>query len=434
MTYTFSSLLSCVGLISYAAASTNESALLTRISNLEKNLQEVKSQLQHPSEKPAEHKTTDFKYRFGGTVKVDAFYDINAKGAAFGLDAAALPLKGIDAAAKNRRHFNAGISASRVFAEASKSFNTIDTQAYVELDFAKDALSENATTTSVVPRIRHAYVKAAGFLLGQTWYTFQDMSAFTNTLDNLYGGSRQTMIRYTFDFNKYLTLAMAAERPNTEYIQNNNTLNDNSDYGKSQVPDFATQLKFKHTNGHIALSGVVRRLQVRVRQSVTGLTSDFTKSRTGWGIGFTGRQNIYKNSGFIWQINGGRGTGRYIDDLNNQAAYLQYGIGIESQFSAIKVMNYIAGAEIWWTPKLSTNMGASLTRISKPKTSLSVAGFNTTQQRYHLNTIYNILPNSQVGLEVMYYHRRAGLQTKRNGEDTRILSSFIYKFDSAAKN
>jgi hypothetical protein len=434
MTYTFSGLLSCVGLISYAAASTNEVALLTRISNLEKNLKEVKSQLQQQSEPAPERENLGFSYRIGGTIKVDAFYDINAKGAVFGLDAADLPLKGMDVAAQNRRHFNAGISASRVFAEATKTFNALETNAYIELDFARDTLSKSSTTTSLSPRVRHAYVKAAGFLVGQTWYTFQDMSAFTNTLDNLYGGSRQTMIRYTLDFSKYITLAVAAERPNTEYIQHNSTLNDNSDYGKSQLPDFATQLKFKHTTGHMALSGVVRRLQVRVPQSVTGLSSDFTKSQAGWGVGLTGRQNIYKNSGFIWQINGGQGIGRYIDDLNNQAAYLQYGIGIRPQFSAIKAINYIAGAEIWWTAKLSTNLGASITRLSKPKTSLAVTGFNTTQQRYHLNMIYNILPNSQIGMEIMHYHRRAGLQTKRNGKDTRILSSFIYKFDSAAKN
>ncbi|MBW8309905.1 MAG: hypothetical protein K0M45_09800 [Candidatus Paracaedibacteraceae bacterium] len=434
MTYPLSSILSWMGLMSCAIASTNDSALLTRISELEKDLRDVKSQLQHQSGKNCESSAIDFRYRVGGTVKVDAFYDINAKGATYGLDVASLPLKGMDANAKNRRHFNASISASRLFAEASKSFNVIDTKAYIELDFAKDALNESAITTSLAPRIRHAYVKAGNFLLGQTWYTFQDMSAFTNTLDNLYGGSRQAMVRYTADFTKSLSLAVAAERPNTEYILNDSSLNDNSKYGKSQLPDFATQFKWKHTNGHMAISGVVCRLQVRVPQSVTGLTSDFNKDQTGWGIGFTGRQNFYKNIGFIWQINGGQGAGRYIDDLNNQAAYLQYGPGISPKFSALKVMNYIVGAEIGWTSKLSTNVGASLTRISKPQTSLPVIRFNTTQQRYHLNTLYNILPNSQVGLEVMYYHRCAGLQTKRNGEDTRILTSFIYKFDSSAKN
>ena len=434
MTYPLSSFLSWIGFISCAVASTNESALLTRVSDLEKDLREVKSQLKYQSEKPRESKGSDFKFRFGGTVKVDAFYDINAKGAAYGLDAARLPLQGIDANARNRRHFNASVSASRAFVEASRIFNAIDTKAYIELDLAKDALNESATTTSLAPRIRHAYVKAGGFLFGQTWYTFQDMSAFTNTLDNLYGGSRQVMVRYTADFNKSLSLAVAAERPNTEYILNDGSLNDNSDYGKSQLPDLATQLKWQHTSGHIALSGVGRRLQVRVPQRVAGMVSDFNKSCIGWGLGFTGRQNFYKNNGFIWQINGGRGTGRYIDDLNNQAAYLQYGPGTSPKFSALKVMNYIAGAEIWWTPNLSTNIGASITRISKPKTSLSVVRFNTTQQRYHLNTLYNIFPNSQVGLEVMYYHRRAGLKNKRNGEDTRILTSFIYKFDSTAKN
>lgn len=460
MNYILPSLLSALGIISYAHALDNQSPLLIRISELEKNLdeikgelkrkspgssenkkspllirisevernlEEVKGELQRRSFPSSENKETDFKYRFGGSIKADAFYDVNAKGAAFGLNAATLPLKGHDDNANNQHHFNGGISASRVFADVSKTFSNVATSAYIEFDFAKDTV-DATTTTSLSPRIRHAYAKADGFLVGQTWYTFQDLSAFINTLDNLYGGSRQPMLRYTFNINKCLTLAIAAEKPNTEYISNDSSLNDNSNYGKSQLPDFATQLKFMHTNGHVAISSVFRRLQVRGPQNVTGQAYDFSKNTTGWGLGFTGRYNFYKKNGFIWQINGGQGIGRYVDDINNQAAYLQYGPGISPQFSSIKVMNYIAGVEMWLTSKLAANMAASITRISKPSTSIDVTGYNTTQQRYHTNIIYNIFPNSQIGLEIMYYQRHAGLQTTRNGKGTRILSSFIYKF------
>lgn len=411
------------------ASSITDDAFAKRMEALEKDLAnlkvEVRSQKINPALSQNHLKDEVFQYRVGGRVRLDALYDTGSKGALYGLNPSTLPLKNIQAEASNHGHINAGVSSSRLLAEVSRSFDGLPTSAYMEFDFAKDSSN---TTTSFSPRVRHLYVKAGGFLLGQTWYTFQDMDSFANTLDNLYGGSRQPMVKYTYEVSKCTSLAIAGEKPNTEYIGNDGNLHDNDQYGKSQLPDLATQLKLKHLHGHITFSGVIRRLQIHVPKAVAGLTDNFTKTKTGWGLGFSGRYNFYKKSGLMWQVNGGHGTGRYIDDLNSQDAYLQYGAGITPQFSIIKVINYIAGLELWLTNDLAATLAASLTHISKPKTSLNVVTYNTTQRRYHTNLIYNIFPNSQVGIEVMHYQRRAGLQTKNTGKDTRILSSFIYNF------
>lgn len=390
--------------------------LTKRIQDLEKNLNELKNQFKNHN---------GFYYKFGGRVKLDTLYDFGAKGSLYGLDPSTLPLKKIDSATNNHGHLNAGVSSSRLFAEVSKSFNGLQTDAYVEFDFAKDS---SDTTASYSPRVRHLFTKVGGLLIGQAWYTFQDMDAFANTLDNLYGGGRQVMIRYSFKLNHNISLSVSGEKPNTQYITNNGSTHDNNQYGKSQLPDFASQIRFKHSNGHVAFSGVVRRLQIHIPKADAGLTQNYSNTQVGWGLGFTGRYNFYKENGFIWQINGGKGTGRYIDDFSNQDAYLQYGIGITPQFTAIKSINYIVGLNLCATDKLAITMAASITQISKPKTLLNVTTYNTNQQRYHANTIYDILPNSKLGFEIMHYTRRAGILKKRKGEDTRILTSFIYNF------
>lgn len=403
---------------SVLATQTNDVSLKNRLERLEKELQELRAKTETPESPHQNESGSGFKFKFGGRIKVDAFYDVDSRGPVFGLDPTSLPLRGLDT--NNKGHFKLTPLATRLFTEAQQTFDTLATRAFIEIDFAR---SPSYSSTAFMPRIRHAYVELGNFLIGQTWYTFQDLDAFVNTLDNLYGGSRQTMVRYTHKFSPCLSLAIAAEDPNTEYFDSrNNNVSDNNDIGKSKLPDLAAQLRFKHSHGHVAFSAVGRKLEVNSDLGAVAIQD----SKYGWGLGFTGRYNFYGKSGLIWQINGGKGIGRYIDDLS-QAVYIEN--SVIPLFSTIRAANYIVGIEAWFTDKLTATVAASITRISKPKAFVNDStNYNRHQDRYHVNLIYKLLPTSDVGLEVMHYRRRAGITTDNNGKDTRILASFIYNF------
>lgn len=376
----------------------------------------------------------DFIIRLGGRVKLDGIYDVNAEGNAYGLNPATIPLQGVTPEADNKGHFNYGIGGSRLHLDARKTFCNIDTRAYIETDFAKDL---NNTTNNPAPRIRHFYVdfdfKGSDLLVGQTWFNFQDIDAFARTLDNLYGGFWQAQVRYTQKFGYGLSLSFAIEKPDSQYVDSSNQLNNNNGFGKSQVPDLSAKLRLDHPRGHIALSGILRSLQAFVSSRNDDSLKTFTKHTSGWGIGFTGRLIVYNKSSIYWQVNGGQGLDRYIDDSSNQDLYIQFPTAanptLHAKIKAIPVVNYILGVEICFTDRLSSNLAASITCISKVKgIDVSLTNYNRLQQRYHANIIYKALPSTDVGLEIMHYTRRAGTTKTFHGKDTRILISLIHNF------
>jgi hypothetical protein len=377
-----------------------------------------------------------FNFKLGGQVKLDGYYDVNARGGTFGLDPTTLPLIGLNPLAQNKGHFNFSLLGSRLYLGAEKDFGNLPTSAYVEFDFAKD---QDVTTNSLSPRIRHLYttidVKTGIFLIGQTWLTYQDTDAFANTLDNLYGGSRQPMIRYTHRVTPQVNWAFALEKPQNQYIDSFNNLFDNNTFGKSQMPDLTTQLRWNHCYGHLSLSGVARRLQAFLRMGDNGSLVNVDKKAFGWGTGFSGRFNFYKKSGFYWQINGGKGPGHYFDDAT-QDFYLEYPtVGsplLQTRLQTLTTSNFIAGVEIWLADKLAATLAGSITHYKKPTNTPALTNFNRTQQRYHANLIYQTSKGYDLGIEVMHYRRKAGTATQFKGKDTRILASFIYRFGAPA--
>ena len=155
---------------------------------------------------------------------------------------------------------------------------------------------------------------------------------------------------------------------------------------------------------------------------------------------------------FMFQVQGGNGAGRYIDDLANQNAYdsfFQYPTNAQglttssSHFVALKAINFIAGFTINWTNNLETNLGGSYTNVQKPGSGIAFfpipaaanAAANTAlptsrMQRYHVNLIYTIVPKTFILFEVEQYYRQAGWRpgTKYKGKDTRFVFSFIRNF------
>lgn len=374
----------------------------------------------------------DLTIKVGGRVKLDAYYDVDAKAGTYGVFGGLMPLDG-SLEANRKGHTNFALTGSQISVEAKRAFNGLPSRAYVEIDFSKDS---STTTSSYSPRIRHLYAELAGLLIGQTNFTFSNPEAYGRNLDNLYGQGRQAMVRYTHKFSRCLKLAVAVEKPISQYIDSSGNFLDNTTDGQSKLPDFATQLRYDYnTIGHIALSGVARRLAAKTVAGLNNALSSYSANGWGWGVGLSGKFKFYENNAIFGQANAGRGIGRYIDDLNNnngQDFYLQVATvanpGLTNQFNILRTFNILGGFELWASDKINLNLGASLTKIQTPSGILSIPTYNRKLQRYFGNVIYKLLPNSDVGLQLMHYKRGAGTSVHQHGKDTRILASFIYKF------
>jgi hypothetical protein len=396
----------------------------------------------------------DSSLKIGGRIKVDGFYDVDSRqpGSTFGLDDANLPLRGTtprDLNAYKKGNFNYDLTGSQVLLDAQKKFFGHTVQGYLELDFNGNV---STTSSSFRPRIRYGYIKGCGWLVGQTGYTFADGDAFIFTFDNIYGPSRQLTVQYTVNFNQEWSLLIGADRPNTQLFQfavrsaTGDLVFDKTGFfdndpgvssAKSQFPDGALFLKYKGRIGYVALRGLLRDLQVRTKAGANEALRSYKKSKLGWGVGLSTKVAVVDPLTLYLQGNFGRGIGRYIDDLANERGFdsvfiYPTTVGAETvfknSFKVVEAWNVVGGFEWRLANKVSTNIAYSLTRISKPKglDSLMAVNFQRKLERYVGNIVYDLLPNTKMGLEVLSYRRQSGTPFKYHGRDTRILGSIIY--------
>lgn len=164
-----------------------------RLAALEQRVAELESQQQAGP-------TLDFgsgmqtEVEFYGYIKVDAIYDFGAElgNTTFGLVAVEDDDQG--------EFFNATAQQTRLGFRTTTPTDLGALETQIEIDFYGDSDYE--------PRVRHANVELAGFLVGKAWTTFMPIGSYPGTLD--FQGvagipfARQEQIRYTHEFGDFV--------------------------------------------------------------------------------------------------------------------------------------------------------------------------------------------------------------------------------------
>ncbi len=409
---------------------------------------------------------TSSAIKIGGFARGDVVYESGPQlGDSIGV--ASLPLKGINAAASKQGNTTLNARASRLNFASITETGKGDLTTFIEIDF----FGSNASST-YSPRIRHAYGEFLGVLAGQTTTVFGDLDSLGTNVDinGINGGTlRQPQVRYTMTPMQDVKLMVALERPVTDYTTRDGTLNNASNMfgstgisngatnnsatgagvGTSALPDLTTQLRWSGSAGHIALRGVVRQLAVKNiadASSGTGAvtppalpgsfssTNNFSARATAWGIGIGGKFITVGKSGFFGQINGGDGIGRYIYELDGQAAFFD---PTQRKFQTQRAYNGILGYEHYWQDNIRTNLMVSYTRVevspfSPGMADSTVAPLNSTTRisnqfkKVMANIIYSPVANMDVGFEVGYFKRET--IDHKNGQTVRTQLALTYKF------
>lgn len=449
----------------------------------------------------AVYQNQDTTIRIGGRIKADFYNDFGGKqpGPTFGLDSSVMPLKGWDYDALRQNNFNASLTASRISLDAQHRSANYNSYGYFELDFVgathasttplniTGALSSGTrTTNNYTPRIRHAYGEVSdnnkenSWLIGQTWTNFSTPEVNAWSTNNLWPSFRTAQIRYTRKIVPNFTVAMALEKPNTQtYYFTSPTLgstqnvgnniaasyvdNDTSGaFNKSSLPDLTLQGKYQRGLAQFAIRAVIRRLEIKAIGSGNNVglglgqssnANSFFSRKTGYGLGASAMFKLAMPVTLMFQVQGGKGIGRYIDDLsvgNAFDSYFQYQVlattPIISRFEALPAINFMAGLSIKWWDRLESSLGGSYTKITLPQgialsnmgtanTPASAVGNgislplpNTVLQRYHANLVYTILPKTFGIVELEQHYREAGFPKSYSGKDTRLVFSFIRQF------
>jgi len=246
---------------------------------------------------------TDLSLGIGGYVKVDFIQDFSGIGDAYEFKTNSIPVDG-SAAAEQSGRTTIHARESRLNVDLrSNGTETHHFRAFVEGDFYGDG---NAF------RLRHAYGEFGPVLGGQTWSTFQDISARALTVD--FEGPdgevfvRQAMIRFTHKIDANWTVAVAAENPSPQFSVPSGLTGS----ARSMVPDIPGFVRYQRGAGHVQVAGLLRQL----RYDSTGEAAD--TSAAGWGVNATFVAPIVKPVRLLGQFAVGEGTGRYIEGVSGQ--------------------------------------------------------------------------------------------------------------------
>lgn len=373
------------------------------------------------------------KIKIGGYAKLDVIHDMSGRSAdtaaTNGSDAAAfrtIPLDSDAAIGKRKHATRLHARQTRINLKTSTPTSWGDIGSFVEFDFFGTAGSA-AINNPHTPRLRHAFATFNGFLAGQTWTTFQDVTVLANTLD--FGGPvatssvRQAQIRYTKDFQNGHKLFLAVEEAEADIIDSAGGTNSNS---ITRWPDLIAKWRYDGSKGHVAMAGLMRNLAYESGNLGSG--SQGKNDKWGYGLSMTGKykpfadaQGTYAKDNIYFRMVGGDGIGRYITEaLNTGAAVNQATQTMDTQFA----WGGYVGLQHYWMDTLRSSLVYGYARMNLKD---YIAATNTERtDSIHANIIWSPIPSMDIGAEYIYGRRE--VKSGAKGYLNRVQGSVTYRF------
>jgi DcaP outer membrane protein len=285
--------------------------------------------------------------------------------------------------------------------------------AYVEGDF----YGPEGTTTF---RLRHAYVKNAHWLIGQTWSTATDIQVlpFIADFDGPPTGifTRSAMLRFKSDTAKRFIWTASLESPRTDIRfagTGDSTLLDTTITPAYQrIPDFLTSIRWQWGGGHVELAAILRELRYR--------QGDDVSSEFGRGLVLAAVLNRGAKDHIYLQGLGGKGIGNYVIALGVTDADA---IPFNGSLHPVPVYGGYGAYEHWWTDKwFSTGVlgGTIVTNDLIEDEADFMRGFYSS-----INLFVRPAPGLSLGTELLYGWRKDRFDDK--GEAMRLYFVTAYR-------
>lgn len=347
---------------------------------------------------------TDATFTIGGYVKLDFIQDFDAIGNAYDFQTNSIPIAGTASAELDgRTTIHARETRFNLDVRAAKRF-----RAFFEGDFYGD---KNAF------RLRHAYGEYGRLLGGQTWSTFQDISARPLTVD-LEGPDaevfvRQALVRWTQPLSRRLKWALAVENPAPDVA----VPAGGSGAAQSDAPDLVTTLRFTGRRGHAQLGGILRSL------GFAGEGDSPDASTTGWGAHLSFNVTPFGKDELMGQLVWGEGIARYVESFSGQAADAVWtGTG---DLEALPVTAVVIGFTHHWAR--SARSGISYSRAELDNAEGQSASSIRSTEDFRVNLVYTPHRLFDVGGEVLWGRREN--KDGSSGEAWRGQLALIFRFN-----
>ncbi len=285
---------------------------------------------------------------------------------------------------------------------------------YIEMDFLTHGDGNERVSNSYSPRLRHAFLKYNGWLFGQTWSTFMDVSVLPENLDFVGPAEsttfiRQGQVRYTTGAWEF-----AAENPHTDYLTYDNGATGTASVSDvDTVPDLVVRYTFKLDGGsYIKVAGLYRSLNVD--------TDAASSSETGLGISASAKF-MFGQDDLRAMVTWGSGVGRYLALNASRAAVLD-------SSGSLKAIDQVAAFISYrhlWNDKWRSNLTFGTLSIDND-TALTGTSVTETATSVHVNLLYQAAPKLTIGAE--YFVANRDLESGADGDLNRLMFSAKYAF------
>jgi len=269
--------------------------------------------------------------------------------------------------------------------------------------------------------LRHAYAQYTGFIVGQTWSTFSDPGA--NHLDLDFEGVssenviRQPLIRYWWGIEGGTRFAVAVETPSVSVT---------GGIGVNLFPDVVGRAYYAFAGGgHLQLAGVVRQIRA---QSVAGEVS------TVWGGGGTASGVILVpvrslKDRIVFQLNGGVGIARYINDLSKLGGQDAVFDTATARLEALPAIGWYASYEhIWkeWATHMNLRSMVMWSHVGVDNLEFQPPDAYDYTNRFSVNAV--ISPSKRVDMGVEYIWGERVNKDDQRGSANQIQLVGLFRF------
>ena len=358
---------------------------------------------------------TDAAVKFGGRVRVALVATFDPLGSVDRFLTNSIPV-GPPPPGVEDKQTNINANTSRFNFELRTPTGAGQMRAFIEGDF----FGEGNTF-----RLRHAYGQFHGFLAGQTWSTFSDPAATHEDLDFEGVSSenviRQPQIRYTWLPKDNLSIAAAIETPRVSVT--NGT-------GSELFPDLVGRFiwKFKEI-GHLQFSAMVK--QVRAAPFTD---PDSFDSELGWGASLSGVVPFYRwnlTDRFLFQVTGGYGVSRYINDINSLGGQDGVFDPLTEEFEVLPAFGwYLVYEHMWksWEITRNTNLRSSLiwSVVNVNNATFQADDSYHRTHRLGANVIFSPIKRMDLGMEYIWGTREN--KDGNEGKARQLQTVVIFRF------
>ena len=268
-------------------------------------------------------------------------------------------------------------------------------------------------------RLRHAYVTAGDFIVGQTWTTLSFLEAMPFMIDFAAGdalfGGRAAQLRYQRPINDGWKFSVALEELQFLGIQNADNLPGKA---TTQWPLLAVRADYHYDGGLLLMGASIGQLHW------DGGASGTSDSAIQVAAVLAGRQNLTDRAYATWHVSYSEGAGENVMAFAGTDANAV--LDANGNLDTFPAFSALLGFGYDWTPTLSSNASYAYGWLETPETrdpfALKRGGIG------HVNLIWKPNNNKHFTTGVEFMWGKTRVQNDATGDATRLQLMAKFEF------